>query len=317
MNIFKHCFEELTEEDVKVLKEYFNGYDYEGASYTFLANYIWRTTYCLCWEIIDDYLIMAGADCMTGEPTAIISMPLTKDGWYDPKKLRKAILEAKRRFDERKIPFSIELVPESMVHFISEAFPGEIEFSHDRDNDEYVYLKDKLINLSGRALHKKKNHLNYFKKTYEYDVRRITEDMIPEIMDFVHESRIGKTFDPEEMESLKMEEDAISEMLKFVGDPEIYDVAIYIDGKLQAFAMGESLSKNTAVEHFEKANDDYRGLYQVICSEFCKSLPEEIVYVNREEDMGLENLRQSKESLKPDHMAKKYSGCFLDAHIVE
>ena len=66
-----------------------------------------------------------------------------------------------------------------------------------------------------------------------------------------------------------------------------------------------------AAEHFEKADDDYRGLYQVICSEFCKRLPEEIVYVNREEDMGLENLRKAKEALRPDHKEVKYGGCFL------
>ena len=64
MDVFKHCFEKLTDEDVRVMKEYFDGFDYQGASYTFLANYIWRTTYCLCWERISDYLCLAGADCM-------------------------------------------------------------------------------------------------------------------------------------------------------------------------------------------------------------------------------------------------------------
>ena len=27
MNIFKHCFENMTEEDVQILKEYFSGYE--------------------------------------------------------------------------------------------------------------------------------------------------------------------------------------------------------------------------------------------------------------------------------------------------
>ena len=47
MNIFSHCFEDMTDEDVKTLNEYFKGYDYRGAGYTFLANYIWRNTHCL------------------------------------------------------------------------------------------------------------------------------------------------------------------------------------------------------------------------------------------------------------------------------
>lgn len=317
MNIFKHCFEEMTEEDITVLKAYFHGFDYRGAGYTFLANYIWRNTHCLCWEVIDDYLFLAGADCMIGDPNAVISMPMTKNGRYEPKKLRAAILEARRRFDARNIPFSIVLVPAHMRQYLAAAFPEEISFVHDRDSDEYVYLKDKLISLSGRALHKKKNHLNYFLKTYSYEVKRIDLSMRQEVLAFVQAVKESKDYDGDELESLQMEEEAISQILQYVEQPEVYSVAILIEGKLQAFAIGECLNADTAVEHFEKANDAYRGLYQLVCSEFCKSLPEEIVYVNREEDMGLENLRKAKEALKPNHMEEKYTACFLAANVVK
>jgi len=316
MNIFKHSFENLTEEDKKTLKEYFAGFDYRGAGYTFLANYIWRNTHCLCWEVIGDYLCLAGADCMISEPSAIISMPMTKDGCYDPVSLRKTILEARRRFLDRKIPFSIELVPGHMVEYLKAAFPEGVVCEHDRDSDEYVYLKEKLINLSGRALHKKKNHLNFFLKNYAYETRPVDKAMIPEILDFVRTVKENKDYDADEMESLNMEEEAIGEILRFVEEPEIYSVAVFIEGKLQAFALGERINGETAVEHFEKANDAYRGLYQVVCREFCKSLPEDVIYVNREEDMGLSNLRQAKEALKPHHMEEKYS-CFLNSNIVK
>ncbi|MCI5687128.1 MAG: phosphatidylglycerol lysyltransferase domain-containing protein [Emergencia sp.] len=311
MNIFKHCFEDMTEEEIKTLKEYFTGFDYRGAGYTFLANYIWRNTHCLCWEVIDDYLFLAGADCMIGEPSAVISMPMTKNGIYEPEKLRAAVNEARSRFAKRKIPFSIILVPGHMRQYLEEAFPGEMSFEHDRDSDEYIYLKEKLITLSGRALHKKKNHLNYFLKTYSYEVRPIDKTMLPEIMELVRDVKEGKDYDADELESLHMEEEAISEVLKFAGDQNVYGTAVFIDGKIEAFAIGELLSEDTAVEHFEKANDKFRGLYQLVCSEFCKSLPERVEYVNREEDMGLENLRHAKEALKPNHMEEKYTACFL------
>ncbi len=317
MNIFSRCLDDLTEEDKRILHEYFHGFDYRGAGYTLLSNYIWRNTHCLCWEVIGDYLCIAGADCMISDPNAIISMPLTRNGTYEPEKLRATILEAKRRFDERKIPFSVELVPGHMVPFLEAAFPGELIFTHDRDSDEYVYRRDKLISLSGRALHKKKNHMNYFLKTYAYESRKITKAMIDNIMEFVVQSRENRDYDEDEMESLRMEEVAIEELLQYIDDPQVYSTAIFIEGKLQAFAVGERLSRDTAAEHFEKANDAYRGLYQVICSEFCKILPEEIVYVNREEDMGLANLRQAKEALKPDHMEERYSGCFLQSNVIK
>ena len=317
MDIFKHCFEKLTDEDIKTMKAYFDGYDYRGAGYTFLANYIWRTSYCHCWERISDYLSIAGADCMTREPKAIVSMPLTRDGNYDKGKLRKVILESKKRFEERGVDFSIHLIPGHMVHFLEEAFPGEMEFTHDRDADEYVYEKEKLINLPGRALHKKKNHLNYFLKTYKYETKPITLDMVPQLMELVDQIRSEHSYGEEELESLNAESTAITEILRFIDDPRVYTVAILIKGKVEAFAIGEKLSEDTAVEHFEKANDNIRGLYQAICSEFCKALPEEMIFVNREEDMGLENLRQAKEALKPHHMEEKFSGCFLYTSSVE
>lgn len=317
MNIFKHSFENMTKEDAEVLGEYFDGFDYRGAGYTFLSNYIWRNTYCLCWEVIGDYLCLAGADCMiTDKPNAIISMPMTRNGAYDPAGLRETVLEAKRRFEARNIPFSIVLVPGHMVQYLEEAFPGQMTFVHDRDNDEYVYLKDKLITLSGRALHKKKNHMNYFLKNYGYTAEPITRDMEEEIMEFTARSRENKGYDADEMESLYMEEEAIREILQLIDRPKIYSVAVRVNGVLQGFAIGELINGDTAAEHFEKANEDYRGLYQVVCSEFCKMLPENIVYVNREEDMGLENLRQAKEALKPNHMEEKYSGCFLQTDVV-
>lgn len=310
MNLLKHSLEGPTQEDHRTMTTYFQGYDYRGATYSFLANYIWRTTYCLCWEIIDGYLCMAGASCMLGDPAAVTSMPLTKDGTYDSARLRGVILEEKRRFDERKIPFAIVNVPGHMVPLLEEAFPGQLEITHDRDADEYVYEKEKLISLSGRALHKKKNHMNFFLRTYQYQVRPITLDQKEEIMAFVDRLLAERQDGPDEMESLRMEREAIFEALDLVDHSYVYAVAIYIDDKLQAFALGETLSSTLAVEHFEKANDQYRGLYQVICREFCSALPEEIQYVNREEDMGLEGLRQAKEALKPDHMEERFHVCF-------
>ena len=44
------------------------------------------------------------------------------------------------------------------------------------------------------------------------------------------------------------------------------------------------------------------GAYSVINKLTAQSLPPEVVYINREEDMGLPNLRQAKMSYCPDHL---------------
>ena len=85
---------------------------------------------------------------------------------------------------------------------------------------------------------------------------------------------------------------------------------IRIHGKIEAVTLGEfarTNSKETVLVHVEKADDRIRGLYQAINHEFCLHLPEETVYVNREEDMGLANLRLAKMSYKPWKLAQKYT----------
>lgn len=307
MNIFSKTFDNITEEDWILLEEYFHGFDYKGSGYTFLANYIWRESYCINWEVINGYLCMAGADCMIGQRSAVMSMPLTATGEYDIPSLRATVLECKKRFEDRGIPFRIALVPEHMLHFLEEAFGDNLMIVHDRNEDEYVYEKESLITLKGRELHKKKNHLNHFLRNYSYESKKITSSMKEEVMEFVYRS-LGKKFaqDPDEIKSLEMETRAIDQILTLIDRPEIYSTAIYVGGKIAGFSIGERLDENMAVVHFEKANGNMRGLYQLVAREFCLGLPEEITLVNREEDMGLPNLRQAKESLNPVGYVKKY-----------
>ena len=310
--ILKGKFEDcLTREDMDLMNEYYRGLDYDGAGYTFLASHLWRQDYDLYWEIIGDYLCLGFVGFYDGRTVGSMAMPMTRTGTYDPAEFRRVILEVKRRYDERNIPFIIRNIPAHLVPVVAEALGDMIEFEHDRDADEYVYEKQKLITLSGRALHKKKNHMNFFLKNYKYEARPVTKEMLPELIALTERVRAHKDRSEEELRSLDSEKNAINEIIHYLDEPYIYTTAIYIDGKLEAYALGEQLSSDTAVEHFEKGNTEYRGIYQVVCSEFCKSLPDEILYINREEDMGFPNLRHAKEALKPHHMAEKYHGYFV------
>lgn len=314
--IFKNNFNNLNEENIRFLNSYFDSFDYQSSSHTFIANYIWRDTHKLTWDIIEDYLFIAGAgNTELGEEEHFVSFPLTRTGDYDGEKVRKAVEEVRRLFESRDKKFEMGLVPETLLPALRDAFGDTVTVRHERDDDDYIYLKKDLVTLSGRKLHNKKNHLNFFLRNYQFTYEEATPETAAEIMDYIYsknEYKLGET--PEEWKTiLEMENIAISELLKFAGKGLLSGV-IRIDGKITAVTLGEfarSGSKETVIVHVEKADDRIRGLYQAINNEFCKRLPEETVYVNREEDMGLENLRKTKLSYKPFKLSEKYTVNFM------
>jgi hypothetical protein len=60
--------------------------------------------------------------------------------------------------------------------------------------------------------------------------------------------------------------------------------------------------------HFEKAIDTYKGVFQYINQNFAASLPESFTYINREQDLGDEGLRQAKLTYRPAGFVRKHTG---------
>ena len=191
-----------------------------------------------------------------------------------------------------------------------------------RKRKDYLYDGNALRTLSGRKLHKKKNHYNNFMKNYgeRFSYRPLECSDHDAVIRFLDKWRGGKG---EEVEShLDREVDGIHDLLNHCSEISAETGAIFIDGELEAFSVG-SLNRrdNMAVIHIEKANPEIDGLYQAINKEFlCRAFPEAAI-INREDDVGLEGLRKSKLSYYPSGFAKKYlimerSGAELSADQV-
>ncbi len=303
----------ITIEDRPLLEEYLNAYDYKTSGLSFSALYMWRNINFFSWKIAGDYLLLAGISHLELEDGIIepfLFPPLTKTGTYEPEGVRKALYEAKEIFEKSGHPFSIRLLPFHMIDIIKEACPGEMKYIDDRPNHDYVYLRQDLVQLKGRDYHGKKNHLNYFHKNFAYEYVPLTSDMAGDAMRFIDEFNRRKEVPEHEMQMLKMEEEAMADVFRNLEKVGYLAGAILIDGKIQALSIGGRLNKNTVTVHVEKANVKYRGLYQAINQEFCKNIPEWVKYLNREEDMGIPNLRKAKLSYKPVKMIEKYIAVF-------
>lgn len=169
----------------------------------------------------------------------------------------------------------------------------------DRDNFDYLYLREDLASLEGKKYHKKRNHVNAFLNNYQYEERRFCSETIKDayyVLDAWHEER-GRDDDYH----------ASKEALDLCAELELCGYMIWVDGKPAAYTMGESLQKGkTFVVHIEKAISSYKGVYQFINMAFAAILPRQIQHINREQDLGNPGLRQAKMTYLPCGFVKKY-----------
>jgi hypothetical protein len=197
----------------------------------------------------------------------------------------------------------LERVPERLV---KEQGLGEAPFvaQLDRDQSDYVYLSRDLVELSGREFHAKKNHVNRFKRTYRHEYRRLSADLVEACLAL--ETAWCDLRHCWETPTLASEEVAIHEALHHFGGLSCLGGVVLVEGKVEAFALGEALNPDTFVCHVEKANPDVDGLYAAVNQMFCEAEAARFTYVNREQDLGVPGLRKAKESYQPHHLEHKY-----------
>lgn len=263
------------------------------SQYTGFVNlYIWRDIEKIKYFIHNDKLFVTGVTSDTNERYFMLPNAFSV--------IKEDILFLKQEFSEN---WSITgLSQEDSQHLKNEC--GEmLTFSHKRNLDNYIYLTENLINLSGKKYHSKKNHLNSFKKNYKYEYIRYTEDMREDLMKFLGKWYINKTDEG----LLFGEATSIVDAIDNCKELGMFGGMLAVDGNIVAFSMGEQMTDEMAVIHFEKADTDYQGVYAAINNEFLKNEWSHVKYVNREEDMGLEGLRKSKLSYKPDILFEVYS----------
>jgi hypothetical protein len=269
---------------------------------------MWKEINQFSWKEIGDYLCIAAADNLEEEMgLSFMFPPLTKTGKYNPEKLRETLHAAKEYFASKGEEFVMMLVPFHMLEIFDKLLPGMFKWEADRPNFDYVYDTQELTDLKGKKFHGKRNHLNYFLGHYDYQYERMTSDMADEIMRFIDEFNTRKAL-PEghERELLEMEKEAMYDVLTHLEAVGYLAGVIRIDGKIEAISIGGQLGSKTVTVHVEKANIEYRGLYQAINNEFCKHMASHVKRINREEDMGISGLRKAKLSYNPIKLIEKY-----------
>lgn len=292
--------QELIPEDYEKLKKYF-GYRNPGTCESvILDSYLWKQYYQSKYFITEHGLMWVLQ--AAGETFSLI--PLS------PKEhLKEAFYELKDYFNHvLKQKLNVYLADEEAVQIL-DLPPDEFCIEEDRRYFDYVYDGEKMRTLSGKKYHKKKNHVNAFYKEYEgrYEFRVMNCSDRETILDFLAKWKETRNIE-DEFDRVDFEYEGIKYVLEHCQMINSIGGGIYIDGKLEAFSLASfSEEENTAYIHVEKANPEIRGLYTVMSQQFLIHSFPYVEFVNREDDMGLEGLRQSKLSYNPVNLVKKYN----------
>lgn len=196
-------------------------------------------------------------------------------------------------------------VPEELAALWSERFGGRMILEDQRSEWEYIYSVEELINLRGNRFHKKKNLWKQFHKSYESTYKKLYREDVDGILEMQQLWCEWKSCD--DIPGLRAENHAISRVLKnWDRLPGLLCGALYVGDYMVAYSVGEPMTEDMVVVHFEKGLADYKGVYQAINRAFLEHSCPDFTWANREQDMGEEGVRQAKESYNPARFLKKY-----------
>ncbi|MDD3083208.1 MAG: phosphatidylglycerol lysyltransferase domain-containing protein [Desulfobacterales bacterium] len=293
----------------EVFRPYFDANPLRSSGQGFASLYIWSEQR---YDIIDGLLCLAGRGWFGQEYNGpFIYPPLSLEGKHDPDHLRKVILQVKEELWDPSEGFRIFGVPREQVPLYDEVLRGYAVASENRGSWDYIYRRSDLETLSGRKYTSKRNHLNHFYATQNYQYETITPAHVPELIEGLDRFSARKAQKDESDVLVQEEIQTIKKILSGYEKIGLFGGLIRIDGVVRAFTLASLHTANMVEVAVEKADPTIRGLYQAINREFAASLPPEILYINREEDMGIPGLRQAKKSYHPCCMLELYGYEFL------
>ncbi|MDO4942554.1 MAG: phosphatidylglycerol lysyltransferase domain-containing protein [Lachnospiraceae bacterium] len=282
-------FKKTKLEDLPVLKKYFDNQQTYDSGSSVAMLYLWAPSYNIQYAVVHDMLICRSEGSF--------SFPI---GSGDPKPALDELMEYCR---SEGIEFVLHSVTKEIEAKMIQLYGDVFTVEYDRDEADYVYLSERLISLSGKKYHGKRNHINRFNENHEWVYETINDDNALECIIMLMQWKINNCAG----ENADMAEEvcAAKNALMYYKELGLVGGLIRCEGVIIAFSLGEPISDDMFAVHFEKAFSNIQGAYPIINQQFVLHEASEYKYINREEDCGDEGLRKAKLSYRPEMMVEK------------
>ncbi len=182
--------------------------------------------------------------------------------------------------------------------------------SEDRDSFDYIYSVEDLSKFEGTKYKSKRNLAKKFARDYPDSSVRLLDlddkDVQKRLREILHENILFKQ-DSDKSDYLDLEEKAFEKILILNKELDLIASGLYINEVMIGFSIDEVFSNKTALSHFFKFQTSYKGACEYLNMQTAKHLLSlGVLSWNWVEDLGIENLRKSKMSYRPETFLKKY-----------
>lgn len=282
--------------DKEIVQKYTLCSSRRNCDLSFVNLYSWRFLYQTEIAEMDGFLLFR----FYTDGQLAYMMPVGEEG--DIRPVIEMLMEDAKK---QGASFRILGICANMCAELENAFSDCFNFVSNRDYADYIYLRSELSTLKGKKFQSKRNHLNKFRSNYpHYTYRPLTSDLVPACLEL--ETQWCRANNCAENQALENERQSMTAALQHWEQLDVIGGVLYVEDEIVAFTFGAPINQTTFDTCVEKANTAVVGAYAMINYEFANHLPAQYIYINREEDLGLEGLRKAKLSYHPEVILEKY-----------
>ena len=180
--------------------------------------------------------------------------------------------------------------------------PNIFHYSYNMDDSDYLFTLEKMRTFHGTHSNAKSNLVKQLLERNRVETYTLNLDQIGpalNVLDYWQKNQ--------DLDFSKTDYFSCKEGVNLINKLQLSGVIAYVNHEPAGFIIGERLGKKSFVVHFVKGNKSIKGIYPYLYQILAESLDEGIEFINLEQNMGLTQLRQSKQSYHPDRMIHKWS----------
>jgi hypothetical protein len=205
---------------------------------------------------------------------------------------------------EKNLKVELPALPQYTIDAIEH--PDQFDIAEDPDTSEYIFSAEMHADTTGANIPTERS-FNHTLENHIVEAVPIQLDTLQAKLLLINTLHTWKQTiyknDPDRSEGI-----VLDRALALAEDIGLHCIGLFVDKELEGFALYKHLPEKHANINHIKVSYNYPNIFRYMFNSLASHLHEQgIVYMNGEQDLGIEGLRFYKKSLNPTHKLKKYN----------